>query len=101
MGGRNLRGAIAEKLASGQLRVIEGGAGAPLLSQELTPIGRRSPDALRPDLIAVTNAAQVWAVSSTNSDLSRARDITRDKLRVVRDFIVYLDADILDATPMD
>lgn len=54
-----------------------------------------------PDLIALVNAAALWAQVSTNSDLDRAKDVRRDKLRVVRKFFAFLDKEIVQTTPLD
>jgi integrase len=54
-----------------------------------------------PDLLMLTKAAGTWADSSTNHDLDRARDVVRDKLRVVRLFFAYTEKEIYKVTPPD
>ncbi|MGC2239145.1 MAG: tyrosine-type recombinase/integrase [Pyrinomonadaceae bacterium] len=90
-----------EKLKTGKIKSTDLRDVRLVLMQPPAPSPNHSPDASRPDLIAQTNAARIWAHSSTNSDLARASDIIRDKLRVVSAFIVYLEKDLLEASPLD
>ena len=54
-----------------------------------------------PDLVALARAAGLWAQTTTNSDLMRAPDVRRDKLRVVREFFAFTNKSLPDVTPLD
>ncbi len=59
------------------------------------------PQPLAPDLITLARAAGLWAQTTTNSDLARAIDVRRDKLRVVREFFAFSNKDLIAVTPLD
>lgn len=92
-----------EKLKTGKIKSTDLRDVRLALNSPPAEIPKRSPDASRPDLVAITNAMNVWAHGSTNSDLTSAKNIIRDKLRVVRKFFEFLDfqKDLLDVNPMD
>lgn len=78
-----------------QIAVLHSSAALPTAAEAVAT------NAAAPALIALVNAAALWAQVSTNSDLDRAKDVRRDKLRVVREFFAFLDKEIAQTTPLD
>lgn len=102
---------VSGKLQTGKLHVAgsssssnsSGADSLPTKDLTLSPPRKNVPNAgeNRPDLLAQVRAAALWAQVSTNADLQRADDIRRDKLRAVREFLGFIEKDLLDVTPLD
>lgn len=83
--------------ASAAVAARSGAAAAASSAATVVP----SAAAAAPDLIALARAAGLWAQTTTNSDLRRAADVRRDKLRVVREFFAFTNKELPDVTPLD
>lgn len=105
MGLAELRAEFEKKLKNGGLKIVKNSPAnlnlQPAPRQTALSLAPRPAADAPPDLLALTNAASLWATRSTNQDLERARDIARDKLRAARLFFAWLDKSVLDVTPMD
>lgn len=105
---------FAEKLQSGELKIISESSRA-TLGRRAVNLNFRSgkglggaasrskaqPKPEMPDILALTEAAGTWARSKTSGSLDRAKDIRRDKLRAVGEFFAFIEKDLPEVRPPD